>query len=126
MTTSYTQNIKLYTTSLILTTHNIQGMNDNIKFQQWIEFCKDNQLDIVSITETKLAQSTFLAYSLENLYYKVYTSNATIAQTHKRESSMGTAIAITKSLQPFIHNIQTCPGTAIAIDLFNQTIIALG
>ena len=36
----------------------------------------------------------------------------------KQESSMGTAIAISRPLQPYIHNIQTEPGTAILIDFF--------
>ena len=31
---------------------------------------------------------------------------------------MGTAIAIKNSLQPYIHNIISFPGTAIALDLF--------
>lgn len=99
MSSLNTTNFKKHATSLLLATHNIQGMNDNIKFQQWIEFCKDNQLDIISITETKLAQSSFIMNSLTNSYYKIYTSNSTTKQAHKQEACMGTAIAITHSLQ---------------------------
>jgi hypothetical protein len=36
----------------------------------------------------------------------------------KQESSMGTAIAIAHYLKPYIHNIDTLPGTAIMIDIF--------
>ena len=100
-----TLKIKQHTNSLIIGTHNIQGMNDSIKFQQWIEFCNANSLDIISITETKLAQSKFTKHTLNNPYYQVFTSNTTIDNAQKCKASMGTAIAIKTFLQPYIHNI---------------------
>ena len=104
--------------NLTITTHNVQGINDKLKLQTWLEHCYRNNYNIISMTETKLADSTHTKFQLANPYYNVYTSNCTSEIAKKQESSMGTAIAISKPLQPYIHNIQTISGTAIAIDLF--------
>src|SRR5205085_12259050 len=98
-----TLKIKQHTNSLIIGTHNILGMNDSIKFQQWIEFCNANSLDIISITETKLVQSKFTKHTLNNPYYQVFTPNTTIDNAQKRKASMSTAIAIKTFLQPYLH-----------------------
>ena len=45
-------------------------------------------------------------------------NNSTTSTQHPRESSAGTIILITQSLTTYIHNIQTLPGTALAIDLY--------
>ena len=87
-TESSFNNIKQHDSFLIIATHNIQGMNDNIKFQQWIEFYNINNLDIISITETKLAQSKFTKYTLSNTYYYIFISNTTIDKAQKQEASM--------------------------------------
>jgi hypothetical protein len=99
-------------------THNIQGANDKLKMQIWLEFCYKNNYNIVSMTETKLAESTYSKFKLSNPYYDIYTSNCTSEIMKKQESSMGTLIAVSKFLRPYIHNIKTIPGTAIAIDFF--------
>jgi exonuclease III len=70
------------------------------------------------MTETKLAESTYSKFKLSNSYYDIYTSNSTSEVIKKQESSMGTLIAISKFLRPYIHNIKTMPGIAIAIDFF--------
>src|SRR6185295_16394599 len=70
------------------------------------------------MTETKLADSTYTELFTSNPYYYVYISNCKAQRAVKRETSLGTAIAITKPLRPYIHNIITEPGTAIAIDFF--------
>ena len=84
MSTRFNMNTtKQYQTSLVIATHNIQGMNDKVKFQQWIEFCNTNNLDIISITETKLAQSCFIKQTLTNPYYQLFTSNTTADRVQK-------------------------------------------
>src|ERR1043165_6813237 len=99
-------------------THNIQGVNDKLKMQIWLEYCYKNNFNIISMTETKLAESTHTKFKLSNSYYNIYTSNCTSKIAKKQESSMGTAIAVSKLLQPYIHNIITLEGTALAIDFF--------
>src|SRR6266480_5413904 len=104
--------------SILIATHNIQGMNNITKFQQWIQFCHDSQLDIISITETKLASSTHNNFKFLNSYYKIFFANTTLTSKKKQEASIGIAIAIKNLLCPYIHNIQTFKGYGIAIDLF--------
>src|ERR1043165_602555 len=58
---------------LNIATHNIQGLNDPLKLQIWLEYCAKNNYHIVSITETKLKNSSFA--ELSNPLYKIYTSN---------------------------------------------------
>ena len=80
-TKSSLNNIKQHDSSLIIATHNIQGMNVNIKFQQWIEFCNTNNLDIISITETKLSDNSWHNTSLSNSAYLFYTSNNNLSSS---------------------------------------------
>src|SRR5437868_7430996 len=103
---------------LTIATHNVQGLNDPLKFQTWIEYCNEKNYNIISMTETKIAESKYNKLQFTNPYYHIYTSNCNKIIAKKQESSMGTAIAISRPLQPYIHNIQTEPGTAILIDLF--------
>src|SRR5437868_8649372 len=70
------------------------------------------------MTETKIAESNNSHYQLSNSYYQIYTSNCNLEIAKKQESSMGTAIAVYKLLQPNIHNIQTEAGIAININFF--------
>ena len=70
------------------------------------------------MTETKIAESHNSHYQLSNPYYQIYTSNYNLEIAKKQESSMGTAIAVYKLLQLYIHDIQTEAGTAISIDFF--------
>ena len=103
---------------LQIATHNVQGLNNNLKLKLWLEYCNQKQFHIISITETKLAQSSSSLLRLSNPLYKIYTSNCNQESAKERETSMGTAIALHHSIQPYIHNILTVPGTAILIDLF--------
>ena len=98
-----------------LVTHNVRGFNNYIKRQQWITYCLQKNFHIISITETKLKESSQI--SLTNPYYKIYTSNYTpILQ--QREASLGTAIMVHNTVQPYIHNINAFLGTALCIDFF--------
>jgi len=99
---------------LNIVTHNIQGLNEPLKLQIWLEHCAKNNYHIISITETKLKNS-FISI-LSNPLYKIYTSNFEPKDNTQREASMGTAIMLHRNLQPYIFNIQTVPGTAICID----------
>src|SRR5437868_14140290 len=114
MTTQYNIAYK----NIHICTHNVQGLNDKLKLQIWLEFCHESQFHIISMTETKIAKSTFSTLSLNNPYYCIFTANSNEKIIKKQEASIGTAIAVTKLLQPYIHNIINYPGTAIAIDFF--------
>src|SRR5947199_7692344 len=85
--------LKNNNTSILIATHNIQGMNNITKFQQWIQFCHDSQIDIISITETKLANSTHNKLKFSNSHYKLFFANTTHISKKKQEARMGTAIA---------------------------------
>ena len=97
-----------------IVTHNAQGLTDSLKLQIWLEFCAKNNYHIIFITETKLKDSA--SASLTNPYYNIYTSNFIPKNKTQREASLGIAVALHKALQPYIHNIQTFPGTALCID----------
>jgi endonuclease/exonuclease/phosphatase family metal-dependent hydrolase len=99
---------------LNIVTHNVQGLNEPLKLQIWLEYCAKNNYHIISITETKFKNSSIS--TLSNLLYKIYTSNFEPKDNTQREASMGTAIMLHHKLQPYIFNIQTVAGTAISID----------
>jgi len=99
-----------------ISTHNIRGINEILKMQTWIEYCAESNLHIISLTETKLKEST--TRSLTNPLYKIFTSNFTPYKSNQRETSLGTALMICNQLQPYIHKIDTLLGTAICIDFF--------
>lgn len=113
LTQSDTLNIK---EKIRITTHNIQGLNNQVKLQQWITYCIEQDLHIISLTETKLKNSK--EHLLSNPTYKIYTSNFEPTSTLHRETSLGTAFMIHRNLQPYIHYIGTYPGTAIYIDFY--------
>ena len=104
--------------SINIITYNVQGLNNLLKLQTFLEFCNNNSYHLISMTETKIAEFNNSHYQLSNLYYQIYISNCNLEIAKKQESSMGIAIAVYKLLQPYIHNIQTEAGTAININFF--------
>src|SRR6185437_7234834 len=70
------------------------------------------------MTETKIAESSNHKLFLANPYYEVYTANSNAKTVNKQESSMGSALAVQKTLQPYINNILKVTETAIAVDFF--------
>ena len=52
--------------NLKIITHNVRGINNNLKRQLWLEYCNEQDIDIASITETKLAESKFTNSELNN------------------------------------------------------------
>jgi exonuclease III len=101
------------TSSLNLTicTHNVRGYNENLKQQVWEDYCITHSLNIISITETKIAEDNAITKFNNSKHYSYYWSCT-------NSSKAGTALMIHKHLTPHIHNILTSPGYAIAIDLF--------
>src|SRR5690349_14137521 len=93
-TNSYNTNNHIQTNTINLALHNIRGLNNDIKRQLWLEYCKKKNINIISITETKLAESKYTNLQLHNDTYYVYTSNTTTTIAKKQESSMGVAIAL--------------------------------
>ena len=73
--TNNINNHTLYLNNINITTHNVQGLNDKLKLQLWLEYCNENNYHIISMTETKLAESTSSNFSLRNPYYYIYISN---------------------------------------------------
>lgn len=115
-TISNQQELGNFKEKLNLATHNVRGINNLTKLQLWIDFCLEEKLHIVGITETKLKNNP---QALTNPHYKIYTSNLLSPNTAQhRETSMGTAILVHNTLQPYIHDINTFPGTTIYIDFF--------
>ena len=45
-------------------THNVQGINNDLKLRLWLEYCHKEQYHIVIMTETKLAENENLKYRL--------------------------------------------------------------
>src|SRR5205814_2248942 len=54
------------------TIHNIRGLNNVVKLQNWIEYCIKENLHLVILSETKLKSKPT---SLTNPLYKFYISN---------------------------------------------------
>ena len=106
----------LFNEGINIVTHNIRGTSQLAKLQSWIEFAADSNMHIISLTETKLTKSR--SKGLTNPKYYIYTSNFQPTQPQQYEASLGTALMICRPLQPYIHNIQIWPGTAILIDFF--------
>src|SRR5260364_384152 len=98
-----------------IATHNIRGLNNLTKFHLWLDYCLQEKLHIISLPETKLKDNP-KAYT--NPHYKIFVSNFQPTSPQNRETSMGTALLIHNSLQPYIHDINMYPGTAIYIDFF--------
>ncbi|CAG8781009.1 28594_t:CDS:1 [Gigaspora margarita] len=84
--------------SLKIITYNVQGLGINIKFQQWLEYCNEQKVYIISMTETKWPESTTPYISLTNTLYKIYTANCDAETAIQREASMGTALALHPNL----------------------------
>ena len=90
-----------------ISTLNVQGLNVPLKRQLIFEYLNKKDIDIVSVTETKLAQKEDLRRSLLNQYYYVYTAATPEDLGLKRESAMGTALLIKPYLRHYIHNIES-------------------
>ena len=101
----------LHLLTLSICTHNVQGFNNNTKKEAWEYYCLQQNLDIISITETKLSSET-IRYKRDKTQHYTYLWSCTDS------FRAGTAIMIRNSLAPHIHHISTVAGHAIAIDLF--------
>ena len=99
--------------TLSICTHNVRGLNQDLKKQVWEQYCLDNNLNIISLTETKLSQSNqYLTSKPFRTPYYTYFWSCT------KSSKAGTAMMISNHLTPHIHNIITDPGYAITINIF--------
>src|SRR5260363_347054 len=98
------------TLNLNIVTHNVQGYNTPLKRQLWEEFCFSNNIQICSITETKLAESKPKKF-FNNKQFTYFWSCL-------NNSAEGTGIMVNNSIKSHIYNVITHPGGAVAIDLF--------
>ena len=71
------------TNNLKIITHNVHSINNNLKRQLWLEYCKEQDINIVSITERKLAESKFKDIELQNSWYKIYIANNNSTNTKR-------------------------------------------
>ena len=97
--------------SLSLCTHNVRGFNEDLKQQIWEDYCLSNNLNIISITETKIAANNPITKLQKSKHFTYLWSCAD-------SSKAGTAIMIHKSIKTHIHKILLHSGYAIAVDLF--------
>jgi hypothetical protein len=102
---------------LNIATHNVRGFNTITKKEAWQNYCLYNNIDIACITETKIANTTNLHFCNNNQF--------TYFWANSENSAEGAAIMIRNYLQPHIHNCQTHPGGAIALDLFFKSEVKL-
>ena len=105
-------------TQLGITVHNVQGINVNLKYLTWLQYCNNLNTDIIIMTETKLSADHTHPTSLANPWFKTYTANCNEYNASTCQSVKGVAIALKPYLQPYIHDIKSIPGYALAIDLF--------
>ena len=102
--------------SINIATHNVQGINNKLKWETWLEFCVRENLHIVSLTETKLPEGSATKLKLLNPYYKIFTANCTETEAKKNPASMGAALANRNPIQPYIQNVQSLPAVAVMLD----------
>lgn len=103
------------TNGISIATHNIQGANNHLKLQNWIEHCYESNLHIITLTETKFTDRN--SNHTNPLYFFFYV-NFTPYNNEQRASSLGTALMVCKPLQPYIHDLKTFDGTALYIDFY--------
>ncbi|CAG8706828.1 14046_t:CDS:2, partial [Gigaspora margarita] len=72
--------------SLKIITHNVQGINTKLKFQLWLEKATELGAHIMSMTETKLPESTTPRSSLFNPLYTIFMANNNTSTGTVREN----------------------------------------
>jgi ribonuclease HI len=92
-------------------THNVRGYNTDLKRQIWEDFCLTHGINIISITETKIAENNSITKIHKSSHFTYYWSCTD-------SSKAGTAIMVNRWLYPHVHKTLTVPGYAIALDIF--------
>ena len=104
----------------IVATQNIRGINDEFKQQLWWQYCIENKLDIVVLTETKLIK--------RNEWTTFYNSDKTTTENIKSYSTWwasktkggrgsGVGIMVCSELAPHVYKIDRFKARAICIYL---------
>ncbi|RIB02930.1 hypothetical protein C2G38_2226458 [Gigaspora rosea] len=83
------ENLEEVQNRIHIATHNAQGINEALKYRNWIESCWDNNLYIVGMTETKLAESGNYKLFLANPYYEAYMANSNEQVMNRQEAILG-------------------------------------
>jgi exonuclease III len=97
--------------NLGICTHNVRGYNTDLKRQVWEDFCLTHGINIISITETKIAENNSITKIQKSTHFTYYWSCTD-------SSKAGTAIMVNRWLYPHVHKTLTMPGYAIALDIF--------
>jgi exonuclease III len=100
--------------NLNIITHNVHGYNSITKRQLFEDFCYKNNYNIISLTETKLTDNRTFPKLLDSPTYNYFCSN--LNNTISTHPSEGTALMVHKDIKPYIFNVKTHEGGAIALD----------
>lgn len=110
----HTNNIPIFTSQLIrIGTQNIRGINDS-HIQTIVKtLCKDNQMDIIGISETKLNRN-----NSKHCMRKCNTFQSFWSSHPDQPNSAGVGLLISKSLARHIVKIEKYQGRIIYADLY--------
>ncbi|CAG8669502.1 4906_t:CDS:2 [Dentiscutata erythropus] len=100
--------------------HNVQGFNNDIKLQEYLEYCYKEEIQIIIMTETKLPQSTASRKALSNSLYKIYTANNDVDLVVNREASLGVAISIVLSFRHILETLKQFQASQTEVAQFIQ------
>src|SRR5688572_30097263 len=93
-------------------THNVQGFNVESKQWEFFEEYKDNEIDIIGLTETKLSSKKSRYIMTNNKYYKSWWTGL-----ENSNNTGGVGIAIRRGLHLHVVNVISKMGRLILIDL---------
>src|SRR6266516_7439194 len=95
-----------------ITTQNIQGLNNNTKQHQILTYMSDNNIDILSLSETHLNKQKSKIIYKHTPDYKAYFNN------DSTDSFAGVGFLVSNNYTKYIHRIKGYKGRVIFMDLF--------
>jgi len=93
-------------------THNVQGFNKESKQYEFMDEYKDNDLDIIGFTETKLSLKNSKYVQNNNQYYKSWWTGI-----ENNNHTGGVGIAVKMGLHLHVANVISRKGRLISLDL---------
>ena len=106
------QNGKNLSPMVTISTHNVRGINKITKQDNILEEMKERNIDILGISETKLAHTTTNFVFNNNSNYKCFTSSSENKNRNNR-----VALIITKELEKHVERVTRLEGHIIAIHM---------
>lgn len=111
-TSNIYQTRKNSSSMVTISTHNVRGVNKITKQDNILEEMKERNIDILGISETKLAHATTNFVFNNNPNYKCFTSSS-----ENKNRGNGVAIIITKKLEKHVERVTRLEGHIIAIHM---------